>query len=148
MIVGITATREGLTAQQAERLAGLLVGWDVERLDHGDCVGGDAAADAVAAALGIPRHAHPPDNPGLRAFCQTETAAAPRPYKERNAEIVRLCAVLVALPRTAQEEHYGGTWSTIRFARSVGRPLLIVAPNGTIYPERWPVGLGLPVPGE
>lgn len=135
--VGITATRDGLTPEQAHALAGLLAGWDVAELHHGDCVGGDAEADAIAAALGIPRVAHPPDNSGLRAYTAAEVVLPPEPYKARNRAIVLATCPLVGLPASPVEQRYGGTWGTVRYARGLGRPLLIVAPDGTITRERY-----------
>ena len=136
VIVGVTATRSGMTPAQAQAFASLLSTLNVTEIRHGDCVGGDADADAVAASLGIRRVAHPPDNPALRAFCVADLILPERPYKLRNRDIIDACCAAVALPATIREQRFGGTWSTIRYARSVGRPLALILPDGTIHLER------------
>jgi hypothetical protein len=47
----------------------------------------------------------------------------------RNRAIVRTVDLLVAAPSSAIEEIRSGTWSTVRFARSQGRRVLILAPE-------------------
>lgn len=54
------------------------------------------------------------------------------PYLQRNKVIVDRCGVLVAAPGEAQEQLRSGTWSTIRYARRVGRPVIMVLPDGTV----------------
>lgn len=146
MNLGITATRSGFTVRQAEVLLHILAHNPVEFIGHGDCVGGDADCDALAAALGVYRVVHPPDNPALRAFClgrEPGPYALGRylpalPYKERNRAIVRSCAVLLALPATAREQRYGGTWGTVRVAQHLDHPRLVVTPDGTVLPANLP----------
>lgn len=139
LVVGITATRSGLTAKQTDRLARLLAGeygWDVAEVRHGDCVGGDATADALAAALGIRRVAHPPVNDALRAFCGADELRPAEEYHARNRAIVLASCPLVAMPATFREQKYGGTWATVRFARGLRRPVLVVRPDGSVAAER------------
>lgn len=146
LVLGLTATRSGLTPEQGRVLTHILRGLPnhpIRELHHGDCVGGDADADAIAAALGVYRVIHPPDNPALRAFCLCDepvwdmgTVLLPRPYKERNRHIVDACWYLLAFPATIREQPYGGTWTTVRYARSRGVPLVLVRPDGMILPER------------
>lgn len=136
LLVGVTATRHGATGRQLAAALAMLQSRPVAELHHGDCVGGDAQLDALAQALGIPRAAHPPDNPKHRAFCPAERVLSPEPYLARNRAIVHATGVLVALPRTPDEEHYGGTWATVRYARSRGRPVFLVTPAGVVLPER------------
>ena len=145
LAVGITATRSGLTPAQLNRLSWLLAGgcgWDVVELRHGDCIGGDAQADAVAQALGIRRVGHPPIKDAMRAFCMTEESRPAEEYHARNRAIVLATCPLVALPSTFKEQKYGGTWGTVRFARGLRRPVLIVPPDGRVVAERaahfWP----------
>jgi hypothetical protein len=57
--VGFTGTRGGLAHAQRHRVQALLAHYRPAYLVHGDAVGADAEADAVAAALGIPRKARP-----------------------------------------------------------------------------------------
>lgn len=132
LTIGFTATRRGATVEQLAAVLRLLLAADVAEVHHGDCEGGDADVDAVAAALCIPRVAHPPDNPALRAYCHAERVLDERPYKARNADIVRETCPLVALPFTAREQRYGGTWGTVRLARSWRRPVAVIEPGGEV----------------
>lgn len=152
LVLGVTATRNGLTPQQGRVAALILRGTSahpIRELHHGDCVGGDADLDHIASALGVYRVIHPPDNPALRAYCLPEDAdpytlgrvLEPLPYKVRNKRIVHSCWCLLAFPATIREQPYGGTWSTVRYARSRGVPLVLVRPDGFVLPERTDVRL-------
>jgi len=152
LVLGVTATRNGLTPAQGRVAALLLRGTPqhpIRELHHGDCVGGDADVDAIAAALGVYRVIHPPDNPALRAFCLPDghdpytlgRVLPPLPYKVRNRVIADSCWCLLAFPATIREQPYGGTWSTVLYARSRGLPLVLVRPDGNVLPERTRVHL-------
>lgn len=142
--VGITATRTGLTVQQAEFLTLVLSSGRVVGLHHGDCVGGDADADRLAAALGISRTIHPPDNDALRAFCEGELILGPLPYLNRNRNIVHATMPLLAFPGTPVERKFGGTWGTVRYARSCNRPVLVCLPGGSLLLQQWRGLAGFP----
>jgi hypothetical protein len=58
-----------------------------------------------------------------------------KPPLERNHDIVDQADVMIATPRTMQEEQRSGTWATIRYARKKGRELHIIWPDGTIAEE-------------
>lgn len=134
--VGVTATRQGATVAQLDRAIEFLSEWPPPELHHGDCLGGDADLDAVAVALGIPRVVHPPTNAALRAFCVGEVILSPETYKVRNQRIVLATGVLLAFPAIAEEQKFGGTWGTVRYARSRGRPVIVVLPDGSLRAER------------
>lgn len=60
-------------------------------------------------------------------------------YLTRDDQMVDKCDVLWGFPGTAKEVVRGsGTWYTIRYARQVLRPLLIVYPNGDMRWENVP----------
>ena len=46
--------------------------------------------------------------------------------------IVRGSQALIACPKAMYEEIGGGTWSTIRFAKSQGKHVYVVWPDGTV----------------
>lgn len=128
--VGFTGTRNGLTDPQTAALATLLVSLAPLTLHHGDCIGADARAHEIALAAGWPIVLHPPSAHFLQAHCQAWTERRePLPYLERNQQIVRECSVLVACP-DGPELARSGTWSTVRFARQMGRPVTVVWPDG------------------
>ncbi len=121
-----------MTPAQQERLRELLAASPGAILHHGDAVGADAEAHDIAAALGLPVVIHPPSEDRQRAFKASPLVRAPRPYLKRNRAIVRESAMLIAAPAGAIEEHRSGVWSTVRYARRIGRPVRVILPDGRI----------------
>lgn len=101
-------------------------------LHHGDCIEADAEAHEIARALGWHIVGHPPTNPHKRAFCQFDEARPPAPYLVRNRHIVNETTALLATPRSFAEVIRSGTWATIRYARKLGRPVIVIYPNGSV----------------
>lgn len=147
-LIGITATQTGCTEEQVARArTGLYVRLHyitshyhrvVVALAHGDCIGGDAQMHAVAREFGIAVQLHPPINPAKRAWCQMlpgEIVMPPDEYIARNHAIVDSVRFLIALPKEEHgEELRSGTWATVRYARKIGRPGIIVRPSGRTEP--------------
>lgn len=153
MKIGVTATQYGLTRKQAasarlvlERLAGQAqtlrgaseAGRQARRaeneLHHGVCVGGDAQLHRIAQTLGFSIIGHPPQDQHkmalhLDGFTLLHT---PAPYLERNEAVVDATEVMLAAPRTFDEQLRSGTWATVRYARRVGKPVWMVYPDGRI----------------
>ena len=132
-VIGFTGTRHAMTAPQKRALREIMKGVTV--LHHGDCVGADAAAYAIAKELGAKTVGHPPDNPILRAFTKNDDQRAPEPYQARNRSIVIDSEELVACPRHPTEHKKSGTWATIRFARKRGKRITIIKGSGKVYIE-------------
>ena len=128
--VGFTGTRHGMTIRQGSVAAGLLRDYDV--VHHGDCVGGDWQAHEIALEAGLRTEVHPPKSGALRAYCKGDVMHEPKDYTERNHDIVEACCRLVAAPGTMSEELRSGTWATIRYARSVNKPVSIVFLDGSV----------------
>lgn len=107
-------------------------------LHHGDCVGGDAEAHAIAVSLGYASRGHPPQADSMRAHCWPMVEVAePKPYLARNHDLVDVSHELLALPDSPLEKRRGsGTWATIRYARKIERALTIIWPDGTTTEER------------
>jgi len=140
-IVGFTGTRAGMTAAQAETVRRLLRELRPAEFHHGDCVGADEQAHALAMRAGVRVIIHPPEYGRHRAWCLGAAAVLDvKPYMERNADIVAACSILIATPQQAGEIVRSGTWATVRRGRKADRLLHVVAPDGT-------VGDGRPVPG-
>lgn len=147
MIVGFTGTRRGMTAAQHRAVCQLVQELRPTEVHHGCCVGADAQAHAVAMSYGWPIHGHPGpsgklrmllsdvvDQPGFReaknvsGFCKLYPA---KEYGARNQVIVNKCDVLVAAPAEQAPQSSGGTWQTVRRARTAGKHVIIVWPDGT-----------------
>lgn len=129
--IGFTGTRQGMTDFQRWQLRLRLdYGCGMRHtLHHGDCVGADAEAHAIAKDFGYLIHVHPPLLRWYRAFCQGEIMEEPQRYETRNKAIVDACEVLIAAPRTRQEEQRSRTWMAVRYARRVGKPVVMLWPE-------------------
>jgi hypothetical protein len=94
--IGFTGTQEGMSEKQRSSLRQVLAGFfaDGARVfRHGDCVGADAQAHAIAKATGFRVVIHPPSDDSKRAFCQGDAVLTPRPYLVRNRHIVDASSV-------------------------------------------------------
>jgi hypothetical protein len=132
--IGFTGTRQGMTAGQERVLRSLLTSHTGAVLHHGDCIGADAQAHDVAVSLGLDVVIHPPLVETQRAWKKALHVRKPRPYLERNKDIVRETEMVIATPAEAFEQLRSGTWSTVRFARKQGRAIWIIQPEGIVIP--------------
>lgn len=103
---------------------------------HGDCVGGDEEGHRIAERLSWQIGIHPPINEKHRAFCKSDHVVIlmyePLDYLARNHAIVKASSLMIACPGSLMEVLRSGTWATIRHAKAVGKPLLIIYPNGRL----------------
>lgn len=133
--IGFTGTQRGMTQEQADKVAELLVQASEKYSvtgHHGDCIGADHDFHKMLRLQGHRVWLHPPDNPDKRAFCDYDDLSAEIPYLDRNKEIVNSSKTLIATPGEHDEIVRSGTWSTIRYARDNDKPRVIVYPDGTI----------------
>lgn len=128
MKIGFTGTQRGMTPAQQYEVAHLLTSED--EFHHGDCVGADEQAHGLALILNIPIVRHLPWDEKKRAFCEGGEEVKPKPYLLRNHDIVDATDMLIATP-AGPETVRSGTWSTIRYASKVGKPVLVVMPDGS-----------------
>ena len=144
LIWGTTGTRHGGTNPQLVSVAWLFNKYTITGLHDGDCKGADTQVFFIAKAFGAFITLHPPTNGEWRAFldrfADDQMEVWPhKGYHARDKDIARESTVMVAIPWQSIEpdEGGGGTWTTIRFARSLGMPIAIVWPNGFITYENW-----------
>ena len=131
--LGFTGTRKGMTDVQKMVFVSQVVVYNPYEFHDGDCVGADKEAhDLVTEYVGCRMIGHPPDNDKARAYCMYDMKFLPKPYLERNRDIVDDVDRMIATPATMGEEGRGGTWYTIRYAREKERKLTIIYPDGTI----------------
>lgn len=127
MRIGFTGTQAGMNQQQLDALWTLLQELDTTELHHGDCVGADYQAHTMANDQSINVVIHPPDKSNKRAFCVGCIAIwMPKPYLERNKDIVETTEQLIAAPNSNKEQLRSGTWSTVRYAKKLGRTIHIL----------------------
>ena len=133
MKVGFTGTQNDLSVAQFDLL--LLVMQELEDMTeahHGDCVGADATFSAMVDEI-YPNtivHLHPPTVSSKRANCRYDEIEEAYSYLTRNKHIVDATDLLIACPKTNEEELRSGTWATVRYARKVGKPVVILWNNG------------------
>lgn len=129
MRIGFTGSRKGMTPAQTQKLREVLnkYAYNIGEFHHGDCIGADSQAHKIALSMGWNIVLHPPDNDKQRAFCNdgVHFAHSPRPYLERNHNVVDQTEVLIAAP-SGPEELRSGTWATIRYAKKINRLVIIL----------------------
>ena len=135
MKIGFTGSRNGMTKQQRTCISQLLNQTYASEAHHGDCFGADADFHAICVELGVAVVVHPPANPKSIAGCNPVSATRfPLPYLQRNQNIIRSTAALIAAV-SGPERVRSGTWATIRFARTLRRPILLVHADGQVAHE-------------
>jgi hypothetical protein len=132
MKVGFTGTRHGMTTKQLDAVRSKLQNFNPKELHHGDCIGADSQAHAIARAIGCAVIIHPPSDTTQRAWMQGAAYThKPRNHIARNHDIVDTCDLLIAAPYESTEILRSGTWATIRYAYKTNRPMIIIYPNGS-----------------
>ncbi len=139
MKIGFTGTQRGTTEQQRRVLSDLLMTYKTPLVDvaiHGDCIGADVDFGYIASCIGYRIETRPgcdwQGNTPKRAFSFTDKEYPVEPYLDRNKKIVEQCNVLFACPGEDREQQRSGTWSTIRYALKVRKPVTIIYPGSNI----------------
>lgn len=128
--VGFTGTSKGMTPGQKKEIASAL-GPIAHKVvgHHGDCVGADSEFHDICLELGIPVVIHPPKNPKSRAYCKgAKQVHSEYDYLTRNHHIVDNAMLLIAAPKSQEEELRSGTWATVRYARKQNVSIYMVTP--------------------
>jgi len=133
--IGFTGTQKGMTTGQKFTVYTILQAYAAQDhgtliFRHGDCVGADAEAHALARMLGYYVIIHPPINQSKRACCPDAWYEhEPKEYLERNHDIVLASEVMIAAPGEREEQLRSGTWSTVRYAEKNWTNTLVVYPE-------------------
>lgn len=140
MIAGFTGTRYETTGNQHESLCNWLRENKPTELHHGCCTGADEEVVIATQAI-LPQCSiigHPPVNTrsvSREAVQGSHSTRNPKPYLDRNKDIVACSDVLLACPKGDEEFSGSGTWATIRAARRTRKPIVIFWPDGSIRYE-------------
>ena len=134
MEVGFTGTRSGMNEYQKIGVHGVLRALKKHghiEFHHGDCTGADEQSDEIAHDIGFTVIIHPPINPKQRAYCKNAYEIRDeKEYIDRNHDIVDETDILIAIPHEDTEIKRGsGTWATIRYAKKMKKPIVIIYPN-------------------
>lgn len=130
--VGFTGTRRKITSFQREKLVLFLEDIKPLVVHFGDCEGADYEMFLLCKAFRIWTVAHPPDNPLHRMFTKADEIRDVKPYLVRNMDIVDSSEYLVACPGEDSEVLRSGTWMTVRYARKIGRAVVLIHPDGDV----------------
>lgn len=133
MKIGMTGNREGISTDALVSLLEVLKSMEIQEIHHGDCIGADKIFHDVLYEMFLDKLKiviHPPNNNALRAYCKSNFILPPKPYLDRNKDIVDASDILIAFPSSRTEILRSGTWSTIRYARKINKKILIIYPDG------------------
>lgn len=137
--IGMTGTKEGMTFPQRIGFRYVLSSYwmykeqEGGRFHHGDCIGADEQGALIATHFGYYTVSHPPIIESLRAFHKSDLILPPKPYIDRDHDIVDISRIIIGTPKTAKEILRSGTWATIRFAKKLHKEHFIIDPDGTIH---------------
>ena len=139
MNVGFTGTKAGMTNKQKaelERQLSYIFNQKPEQyfFHHGDCVGADVQAAAIAKKIGYKIVGYPGFSPkfprltGFRGFFPSDVTHPAEPFLDRNHKIVDAADIMFATPEQPEEVLRSGTWATIRYAKKSGKKVVILQP--------------------
>ena len=139
MKLGFTGTQIGMTTMQLLKVAQFITRNKITDSHSGDCIGADKEFYELVTLANenkdfprICRFGHIPSNNSKRAFCKYDVEREPKPYLERNHNIVNESDYMIATPKEKEEQLRSGTWATIRYSKKVDKKGMIVYPDGTI----------------
>ena len=131
--IGFSGTRDNINEKQKNALRNVLNYYNATEFHHGDCVGADSEFhDIVAQLLGAKIIIHPPINNVLRAFKNSDNIMIEKDYLQRNRDIVDVSDLIIAIPKELREQKKSGTWATIRYARKIKVPVIMIAAGGEV----------------
>jgi len=139
MKIGFTGTREGMTKAQSIQIRQLLeyfMQQGFTEAHDGVCIGSDIDFHNLAMVQGYKTVGHPGLNKSGKRLTRDKAIydimLPKKPFIQRNHRIVDICDILIATPRSYEEELRSGTWATTRYARKTGKPTFIVFPGGIV----------------
>jgi len=135
MIIGFTGTRQDMSNEQKRKVKELCEQMNLEESHHGGCHGADETFHNICVQLKeeLPIVIHPGDDnqAGQNWRGEDVTILDVKSYLARNKDIVNESDIMIATPK-GDEEMRSGTWSTIRYAKKINKPIYIVFPDGKI----------------
>ena len=136
MKIGVTGTRNGMNAEQLKRFKFTLATMRQSQEDefhHGDCVGVDVEAAAVARSMGMRTISHPPVDESLRAHHNSTVILEQKTHFARNRDIVDDVDILFVIPWEDEWQSRGGTWYTHDYAEKKGVETITLWPSEEVH---------------
>jgi len=141
-IVGFTGTSEGMMNEQVlevHMLLGEFKNIGVRKAVHGLCIGADEQFHTMARAFQYWMIGRPGVTKSgkvwKRSLVECDTVFPAKFFLKRNPDIVDSSGVMLATPKESNEMIGSGTWATIRYARKVQKPLILIRPDGSVTVE-------------
>jgi len=130
MKIGFTGTREGMSQHQKEQFVLKMLELSPSEFHHGDCRGADAEAHDIVREFfpDVRIVIHPPEKTYMRAYKKGDFYHPTKPYIVRDKDIVNDTEHLIGSPLDV-EVIRSGTWTTIRYARKIGRTHTVLERN-------------------
>lgn len=127
LTLGFTGTRKGLSEKQKLYLKNIFKENPNSLLLHGGAEGADEQAHLIFRNQNLKNKIiiFPSRNLSFPFDENVEVREKEEPLK-RNKIIVSLCDILLVCPKTEKEELRSGTWSTCRYAKKLGKQILII----------------------
>jgi hypothetical protein len=124
-----------MTAKQKKVVAEIIKMKSPIFVVHGDCEGADTDFHNICLPL-FPIRIRPCNHKSRAWNDGASDVMNVKSPLERNKDIVRDSNLLVAAPPTSEEIKRSGTWHTIRHARKMNVPKVIVWPDGSLTIEK------------
>lgn len=131
-IAGMTGTRNGLSKAQRSLCIDLIEEGEFTEWHHGDCIGADAETHDIAFDFNLKIIIHPPIKDDVRAHKNGTAIRRATNYFARNRNIVNESEILFGFPPTEEPQSKGGTWYTINYGISQGKPVVYITPSGKV----------------
>lgn len=139
MRVGFTGTQKGMSPAQIQWVGEFLSKHRPVEFHLGDCIGADTDCYYIIENFnsgnvypGIVTFGHIPIYDYKRSKLKYTFERAPKPYLDRNHDIVDESDVILATPGETEEQLRSGTWATIRYAKKTRKQLHIIYPDGAV----------------
>lgn len=132
--IGFTGNRYGLTDEQKTQITAIFDIYNNIIVSHGDCIGSDTDFHNLSIQYkqlnpmkNFQIHIYPPTDDKLRSYCNGDIILNPKPYLQRNKDIVLDSDILIGCPNDKTKEVLrSGTWSTIRLARKLKKQIYLL----------------------
>lgn len=138
MTLGFTGTQSGMTPMQLLKVAQFIANNPITASRSGDCIGADneflqliQLANTNKSFPTIATHGHIPSYDSKRAFGKYDVSHPPKPYLDRNHDIVDASDVMIVTPKENEEQQRSGTWATCRYSLKKNKKTIIFFPDGT-----------------
>lgn len=129
--IGFVGAWSGLTVAQLSALTNILKPFGAGHFfHHGDNIGGDEEAHAIATHLKFVTIVHPQYVVTTRAFCKADSLLPQKSGMLRYHDIVKRCDFFLGFPDSKEEVLRSEVWMVIRHAHVTRKRMTVIGPTG------------------